>query len=299
MNPKYKGGSMTTTSLTIDISELEKLKKHILKTGLKREQPTNEYELLRIKDGDVVIIVYKSGKIVHNGSRASLQVLDSILKKELKYDYVLGSDETGKGEWYGPLVVVATALTPDEIVELRKLGVRDSKTIPKPQLIELAEKIREMKFLRESRILLPETYNDLYAKFKKEGKTLNDMLAWGHAEAIKDLLEKVGHQRIRVVIDKFDVKKTESRLRGEMRERKIKDNNVEVIQKSKGENEIPVATASIIAKYIFETKVDELNHKYGVDLRNSKPENTNPKILPYVAKLHFKNVADCVSKAAV
>jgi ribonuclease HIII len=290
---------MKTASLTIDVSELEKLKEHILKTGLKREQPTNEYELLRIKDSDVGIIVYKSGKVVHNGSNASLQVLNSILKKEEKHDYVLGSDETGKGEWYGPLVVVATALTPDEIVVLRKLGTRDSKTIPKTQLIELAKKIREMKFLRESRILPPQTYNDLYATFRKEGKSLNDMLAWAHAETIKDLLEKVGpHQRIRVVIDKFDINKTESRLRGEMRERKIKDNNIKVIQKSKGENEIPVATASIVAKYIFETKVDELNRKYSVDLRNSKPEDINSKILPYVAKLHFKNVADHIRKTA-
>jgi len=251
--------------------------------------------LLRIKDGDVFIVVYKSGKIVHNDSKASQQVLDVILKKEEAYDYVLGSDETGKGEWYGPLVVVATALTPDEIVELRKLGVRDSKIIPKPQLMELAKKIRDMKFLRESRILSPETYNDLYATFRKEEKSLNDMLAWAHAEAIKDLLEKVGHQRIRVVIDKFDVKKTESRLRGEMRERKIRDNNVEVIQKSKGENEIPVAAASIIAKYIFETRVDELNRKYGVDLRKTTPEDIDPKILPRVAKLHFKNVAKSIS----
>lgn len=286
---------MTTASLTIDVSELEKLKDHILKTGLKREKPTNEYELLRIKDGDVFIVVYKSGKVVHNDSKASQQVLDVILKKEEVYDYVLGSDETGKGEWYGPLVVVATALTPREIIELRKLGARDSKTIGEPQLMELAKKIREMKFLRESRILPPETYNDLYATFRGEGKTLNDMLAWAHAEAIKDLLEKLGNQRTRIVIDKFDVKKTESRLRGEMRERRIKDNNVEVIQKSKGESEIPVATASILAKYIFETKVDDLNRKYGVDLRKTMPEDIDPKILPRVAKLHFKNVAKSIS----
>ena len=285
---------MTTASLTIDVSELEKLKDHILKTGLKREQPTNEYELLRIKDGDVFIVVYKSGKVVHNDSKASQQVLDVILKKEDAYDYVLGSDETGKGEWYGPLVVVATALAPNEIIDLRKLGARDSKTISKPQLVELGKKIREMKFLRASRILPPETYNDLYATFRKEGKTLNDMLAWAHTEAIKDLLEKLGNQRIRVVIDKFDVKKTESRLRGEMRERRIKDTNVEVIQKSKGESDIPVATASILAKYIFEMKVDKLNREYGVNLRNFKPEDIDPKILPHVAKLHFKNVANAV-----
>lgn len=281
-------------SLTIDLSELEELKKYILKTGLKRVKTTSEYELLRIKDGEVNIVVYKSGKVVHNGSEASLQVLDAILKKKEKYDFILGSDETGKGEWYGPLVVVGTALTPEEIVELRKLGVRDSKTISKLNLIKLAKKIINMPFLRESRILMPETYNRLYEDFKKEGKTLNDLMAWAHAEIIKDLLEKLENKRTKVVIDKFDVKKTESRLRGDMRLRKIDNSNVVVTQMSKGESEIPVATASIIAKYIFEKKVDKLNSKYGVDLRNSKPENIAPEILPKVAKLHFKNVKRCL-----
>ncbi|MFQ5814927.1 MAG: hypothetical protein ACE5G7_00330, partial [Candidatus Hydrothermarchaeaceae archaeon] len=259
-----------------------------------REQPTNEYELLRVRDGDVFLVVYKSGTVVHNGSRASQQVLDAILKRKEAFEYILGSDETGKGEWYGPLVVVGTALTPKKIIELRKLGVRDSKSISKQGLLELASKIIKMKFVRESRTMSPERYNELYTDFKKEGKSLNDMMAWAHAETIKDLLEKIEYKKTRVVIDKFDVKKTESRLRGEMRERKIPENNVEVIQKSKGESEIPVATASIIAKHIFEKTVDELNYKYSVDLRKSQPEEISPKILPYVAKIHFKNVKKCL-----
>ena len=64
-----------------------------------------------IKDGKVMIVVYKSGKVVHNGSEESEKILHEILKREDKYDFILGSDETGKGEWFGPLVVTATALT--------------------------------------------------------------------------------------------------------------------------------------------------------------------------------------------
>jgi ribonuclease HIII len=66
--------------------------------------------------------------------------------------------------------------------------------------------------------------------------------------------------------------------------------NLEIIQKTKGESEISVAAASIIAKYVFETNVDELNKKYTIDLRNITPAEIDPKILPLVAKLHFKNV---------
>ena len=137
---------MSPASLTISDKELQKLKGYILKTNLKRETPTNEYELLRIKDGKVMIVVYKSGKVVHNGSEESQKVINEILKKEDKYDFFLGSDETGKGEWFGPLVVTATALTPEEIIELRKMGVRDSKTIKKAELMKLAEQLFKMKF---------------------------------------------------------------------------------------------------------------------------------------------------------
>jgi ribonuclease HIII len=271
-------------SLTIDFAELEKLKGYILKKGLVRERVKSEYELLRIKDRDISIIVYKSGKVVHNDSDSSKKVLDSILKKEEKYDYILGSDETGKGEWYGPLVIVATALSSEDIIELRKLGIRDSKTISKPQLMKLAHELINMEFPRKSVKINPVKYNIRYSEFKKEGKTLNDMMAWAHSKAVQELLDKIEFTKAKLVIDKFDFEKTEYRLE------KVDKTNLEVIQKSGAESETPVAAASIIAKYLFEIEVDKLNDRYGIDLRISKPEDIEPYILPKVAKIHFKNV---------
>jgi ribonuclease HIII len=275
---------MSPASLTISDKELQKLKGYILKTNLKRDSPTNEYELLRIKDGKVMIVVYKSGKVVHNGSEESQKVINEILKKEDKYDFFLGSDETGKGEWFGPLVVTATALTPEEIIELRKMGVRDSKTIKKDELMRLAEQLFKMKFARFTIALLPEKYNQMYADFKKEGKSLNDLLAWAHSRVIKDMLVFVKAKNAKVVIDKFDFEKTEYRLES------VDRTNVEIIQKSKGESEIPVAAASIIAKYTFEKEVDKLNSKYNIDLRKAQPKDIEESVLPFVGKLHFKNV---------
>jgi len=273
-------------SLTISISELNKLKGVILKNKLTREAVKSEYELLRIKDDDINIIVYKSGKIVHNDSDASKKVIESILKKDTEYDYILGSDETGKGEWFGPLVVVATALTPEEIVELRKLGVQDSKRFNKKQILKIAKDIITMDFVRHSIPLNPETYNRLYDNFRNEGKNLNDMMAWAHSAVIKDTLNKIEYDKAKVVIDKFDFEKTEYRLEN------VNKSNLKVIQKTGGESEIPVATASIIAKYLYETEVDKLNDKYGIDLRKSKPNDIKTETLPFVAKLHFKNVAN-------
>lgn len=272
-------------SLIISINELQKLKGVILTKKLKREDVKSPYELLRIKDHDISIIVYKSGKVVHNDSLASKKIINSILKKDVKFDYILGSDETGKGEWFGPLVVVATAIHPDRIVELRRLGVKDSKILNKNKIIKLASEIIKMDFERYSLSLSPETYNRMYKDFYNEGKNLNDMMAWAHSVAIQESLKKIEFSKAKVVIDKFDFQKTEYRL-----EKKIDKTNLKIIQKTGGESEVPVAVASIIAKYLFERAVDRLNDTYDVDLRKSKPNELDPQILPYVAKLHFKNV---------
>lgn len=271
-------------SLNISFDELERLKAYIIRKSLKRVQVKSQYELLRIKDGKVSIIVYKSGKLVHNGSEESKKVLREILKSETRYDYMLGSDETGKGEWYGPLVACCVALEPQLLDTMRMIGIRDSKTLSKKQILNLADKILQISPIFKSVILLPETYNKMYADFQKEEKNLNDLLAWAHSRAIKDVLDKINFKKVRLVIDKFDVEKTYRRLYG------IDTNKIEIIQKSRGESEIPVATASILAKRTFERTVDELNDKYQINLRTMNPENLKPSVLPNVSKIHFKNV---------
>jgi len=277
-----------TTSLTINHNELEHLKNYILKNGLKKNSCKSEYELLRIKDRKISIIVYKSGKLVHNDSPESNEVISAILKKETVFDCFIGSDETGKGEWYGPLVVVAAVVTPDEIIKLRKIGVRDSKTIEKDKLKEIAQVCIQMGFPIYAEVRSPERYNSFYEQLRKEDKSLNDMMAWAHSAIIKKALDYNQSKKIKIIIDKFDFEKTEYRLSS------VDRSNLEIIQKSKGESEIPVAVASIIAKHTFEKEVDKLNHKYDVDLRKCKPEDLDPSILPYVAKVHFKNVNRCL-----
>ena len=87
-----------------------------------------------------------------------------------------------------------------------------------------------------------------------------------------------------MIIDKFDYKKTDYRLKS------IDQRELKIIQMTGGESETPVAAASIIAKYLFEKTVDELNEKYNVNLRDVKPENVKPELLRETAKLHFRNV---------
>lgn len=272
-------------TITISFKELERLKNYILATGINRVPVKSEYELLRIRDKGISIIVYKSGKFVYEDSPAAKEIIDRItVEKKEKYNYLLGSDETGKGEWYGPLVIACTALTPLQVNQFRKIGVRDSKTLSKKSLFQLENQARTINFPRQITCLMPETYNRLYKEFKQEKKTLNDLLAWGHSAAIKTVLDLIKFEKVKVIIDKFDVEKTYRRLYT------LDESKVEIIQKSRGEREIPVALASILAKVRFENSVDLLDKKYGLNLRTSQPQDVPHDILPYVAKLHFKNV---------
>jgi ribonuclease HIII len=280
-------------SVSIDVDELGRLRGYILAHNLKRFPTTNQYELLRIKDGEIDIVVYKTGKLVHNNSTASKEIVNFILTRERSFDYLLGSDEVGKGEWYGPLVTTAVALVPEDIIRFREIGVRDSKTLSKKELEKLAGQIIGSSTIHKSVILMPEVYNERYREFEKEGKSLNDLLAWSHAAAIKDVLGIVSttSQKIKIIIDKFDVEKTDLRLE----RANIKQPNVEIIQSSKGDTEIPVSVASILAKHEFEERVDQLCKQINIDLRNSSPEEIDRKTLPLVSKTHFKNVSRLLS----
>jgi ribonuclease HIII len=276
-------------SLAIDVNELVKLRNYLLANDLKRARVTNPYELLHIQDGDIDINVYKSGKVVHNNSIASQEIISFILKKERNYDFLIGSDEVGKGEWYGPLVTSAVALTPEDILKFRKLGVKDSKQLKKDVLQKLAEEILRSNVVFKNIAIMPEKYNAKYQEFTKEGKSLNDLLAWAHVAAIKDVLERIPakESKIKIIIDKFDAEKTDLRLTSA----KIKQSNIEVIQSSTGDTEIPVSVASIAAKNQFEELVTDLEKKFGVNLRKGNPKSIDKKVLPFVAKTHFKNIS--------
>lgn len=275
-------------SLTLSKKEVQRLEEYIESFNLKRNPVTNQYEVLRVKDHEINLILYTSGKLVFNKTSKTLEILKSILTMESGYDYYLGSDETGKGEWYGPLVVVVSALTPEEIIKLRILGVKDSKTMKTPKILQTAEKIEKLEIPYESIVLNPESYNKLYHEFESEGKSLNDLMAWAHSRAIHELLERLEYGKVEVVVDKFDQKKLENRLKG------LDTSKVKVIQKTGGESETPVAAASIIAKYLFEEAVRGLNKEYELDLKNMNPEDINTEILPNVAKTHFKNVKNFI-----
>jgi ribonuclease HIII len=273
-------------SSTLGPRELQKLKGIIIGKNLRKEPTTNEYELLRIKDGKVMIIVYTSGKIVYENNPETLAIIDQVFINESKYDYELGTDEVGKGEWYGPLIVACVALKPKDIPELRKLGVKDSKLLSDSEILRISHEIKKRKILWRTLVLAPTTYNEKVEEFKKENKNINELLAWSHSALIKAILKEINFSKVQVVIDKFDAEKTYRRLL------QIDKEKVNIIQKTKGESEIPVAAASILAKNLFNEEVSKMSKSFGIDFKHVDPKEIPKNILKQVAKLHFKNISE-------
>jgi ribonuclease HIII len=222
---------------------------------------------------------------------ARTSVGDFPVVQEIPFLHV-GTDESGKGDYFGPMVVVAVLIDASTKAKLEALGVRDSKLLSDKRCRELATQIREICRGRYEEVeILPERYNELYQSFRKEGKNLNDLLAWGHARAIESLLERVSCTH--AVADQFgDAYYTRSRLMEKGKE-------LQLTQITKGERYLAVAAASILARERFLTRLEKLSQDYGVELPKGASEavvlaakrladEKGSEELSRVAKLHHK-----------
>jgi ribonuclease HIII len=125
--------------------------------------------------------------------------------------------------------------------------VRDSKTLNDRTIRRLAADIRSLAphFAKVTKIP-PRTYNELYEQFRREGKNLNQLLAWGHVRSIEDLLKR-GIQAELAVVDQFaDRRYIEDRILQQTRESRM-----EILQFPKAEADIAVAAASVLARDAF------------------------------------------------
>ncbi|MFB0565838.1 MAG: ribonuclease HIII [Candidatus Aminicenantaceae bacterium] len=201
----------------------------------------------------------------------------------------IGTDESGKGDYFGPLVVAGLFLLDEQQKVLEELGVKDSKKFSDSPLKELAEVLK--KGYKYSLVVIgPEKYNKLYGKLRN----LNRILAWAHSRAIENILEEV--QCTLAITDQFGDKFYI--LNALMK----KGKNVELIQKPKAEEDLAVAAASILARAEFLKRLYFLSKDVGIDLpKGSSPmaEEVGAKlvslkgvqILDKVAKKHFKLTA--------
>lgn len=200
----------------------------------------------------------------------------------------IGSDESGKGDVFGPLITTAFYVDENAKLRLAQMGVRDSKDLSESQITEIAKKIRaEFPNNFETIPLFPEKYNELYEKFNN----LNKLLIWTHSKAISNLLEKYNCKNI--IVDKFSNRELNI-------ESKNTDNKLDVLQITKAERYIGVAAASIIARDTFNKWFLKTKHSH-VELPKGASRNVEEMVkyfikkysideLEKVSKLHFKTV---------
>jgi ribonuclease HIII len=194
----------------------------------------------------------------------------------------IGTDESGKGDYFGPLVVAGVFLPDDQQQVLAELGVKDSKRFSDSRVSELAALLK--KGYKYSVVAIgPEKYNELYLKLRN----LNRILAWAHSRAIENILEEVRCSL--AITDQFGDKSYV--LNALMKEGK----NIELVQKPKAEEDLAVAAASILARAEFLKRLHFLSRDAGVNL----PKGASPLVEEAglkLVRLHGKQILDRFAK---
>ena len=210
----------------------------------------------------------------------------------------IGSDESGKGDFFGPLVVAAFFMSEGQDGVLRELGVKDSKRTSDARCREIADELKRGYPYYSVVTIGPEKYNELWANLRN----LNRLLAWGHARAIENILERVPAGK--AVTDQFgDERFVRNALLKKGRE-------IELVQMPRAEEDAAVAAASILARAEFLTRLHFLSKEVGVDLPKGASEQVEaaavrlvrekgPDILGQVAKTHFKTTVRVLAAAGV
>ena len=255
---------------------------------------------------------YTSGKLLvqGKGTRDFVEfVLEPEILKEARLGYEaeidpdfirprLGVDESGKGDFFGPLVIAGVYVNEAVVRHWQEQGIKDSKRLTSDKRVaELARIIRETPGCLWTVVPIgPETYNRMHNKMR----TVNKMLAWGHARVIENLLERGSEMKPppeRAISDQFA--RSKSTVADALMEL---GRELELIQRHKAEEDLAVAGASILARDVFVQKMAELSDKMGVLLPKGggKPvdvaakklvETQGSAVLGQIAKLHFRNAA--------
>jgi ribonuclease HIII len=302
-------------SYTISIlpSQAEALRNLLKDRGF--EFADRPYTLFFAQKEKLSVAVYEKGpKVVVQGKETEDFVrfyLEPEILKEARvgYEEVLnpamfephfGIDESGKGDFFGPLVIAGVYVDREIARQLLTLGVTDSKKIGSDNRIhQLADEIGRTPGLAANVVLIgPEKYNSLYEKFGN----LNDLLAWGHARVIENLLLQRPDCK-RSLSDKFANERVIQRaLLKQARE-------IRIDQQTKAESDIAVAAASILAREKFVRWMESRGRALGIVLPKGVSaavksaarvvvEKAGRDSLRTVAKMHFRTSAEVLDESA-
>ena len=297
--------SMTNKkSFTCKLNDIEQeILTGILQSG--NYLPTDiPHTSIAAKTPDCNINLYKSGKALIQGKGAAEFVefvMEPIVLQSVALGYEemvnpemsephMGVDESGKGDFFGPMVIAAAYIDKDLLEKMRELDVKDSKNITSDKkALFIGSELRKLLGRRFALVSIgPAAYNRLYSKMR----SVNRILAWGHARAIENLLDNVPDCP-KAISDQFGDKKTVERALMQ------KGRGIELVQRHKAESDMAVAAASIIAREGFLLALKKMEKQYGMEFKKGASaavcdvaaalvRNKSPETLLQTAKCHFK-----------
>ena len=258
---------------------------------------------------DLNVTLYLSGKLVVQG-KGTRDFIEFVLEPEilgaatLGYESTLdpslldariGVDESGKGDFFGPLCVAAVYVNKSVLNAWKTVGIRDSKSVGSDaQIAHLNRAIRETPGCQVSVIAIGnEAYNRLHVRHG----SVNTVLAWGHARAIENLLERgplLDPPPVRAISDQFASSKTTVE-----RALMTLGKGVELVQRHRAEEDMAVAAASIVARNEYLQRMKNLEKEFSMPLPRGASaaveeaarklvERHGSEVLPRVSKMHFR-----------
>ena len=266
------------------------------------------YVVFQAQDGDTVVTMYESGKIMFQGTTADVDSAmwlemdgqskhksPEVKEKDKKYYYCssIGSDEVGTGDYFGPIVVTASYVKKEDIEFLENLGIKDSKKLTDEKILEIAPKVAKQ-ISYKSIILTNKEYNEKHAKDNNMNKIKSIM----HNKVLYQMVQNTNESYDYIIVDEFA---KEARYYDYIKEATEIQRGITFMTKAEDKN-LAVACSSVISRYIFLKEFDKLADSLHVPL----PKGAGPQVdiigeeivekygeekLKEVAKLNFANTA--------
>lgn len=272
----------------------------------KRRDKVIPYVIFQAQDGDTVITMYESGKIMFQGTTAdvdssmwlemdgqSKKDSPEVKEKEKKYYYCssIGSDEVGTGDYFGPIVVTASFVKNEDIPYLEKLGIKDSKKLTDEKILDIAPKVAK-KISYKSLILSNQEYNEKHGS----NNNMNKIKAIMHNKVLYQMVQETKEKYDYIIVDEFA---RENRYYDYIKDMKEIQRGITFMTKAEDKN-LAVACSSVISRYIFLKEFDKLSDSLHIPLPKGAGANVDvigeeivdkygQDKLKEVAKLNFAN----------
>lgn len=282
----------------LEAEKANKLRADLAEQGFEISTPAHTH--FAAKKKGVSCTFYQSGKLVVQGKDMA-SFIEFYLEPEIlgRVDFTyaelgidqtahIGIDESGKGDFFGPLCIAGVFAEGEAVTKLKSLGVRDSKAMTDSTIRKVAKQICA-EYCYHIVKINPLKYNDLYKQFGN----LNTLLAWGHATTIEQLVLKTNCHN--VIIDQFAAEHVV------LTALKRKQIEVSLTQRHRGEEDLVVAAASILARNTFLEGLEKLGRDLGIELPKGASDGVikvgkeivrqfGAEALARVGKLHFKTL---------